>query len=81
MFCIFIYDLCCHTHASVAALTFLEVREKQFGLVTLRLAMLNRLSSERVIQLHRLDGRCAPLVLAGDGGRSGGGAVSVVLQW
>ena len=68
MFCILIYDLCCRTHPSVAALTFLEVGEKQFGLVALRLTMLNRLSSERVIQLHRLDGRCAPLVLAGGGG-------------
>ena len=43
--------------------TFFEVGEEESRLVVLHLPVLDRLPSERVVQLHGLDGSGAPLIL------------------
>ena len=47
--------------------TFFEVGEEERRLVILHLTMLDGLPAERVVQLHGLDGRRAPLVLPRSG--------------
>ena len=45
------------------AAEFLEVVEELLALITLRLAVLHGIASQEVVQLDRLDGRCARLIL------------------
>ena len=48
---------------SLDAAHFLEVIEEVFALVPLRLAVLHGISTQVVVQLDSLDGRCTSLVL------------------